>query len=75
MLLHLGPNVITIRTLLHLEQLLHLGLQHSCLHWIVLNHYKISDGLIFLSRHSLRNPNLSRQRSSSSRQCYVTSVV
>ena len=26
-LLHLGPNVITFRTLLHLEQLLHLGLQ------------------------------------------------
>ena len=30
-LLHLGPNVITFRTLLHLGQLLHLGLQHvSC---------------------------------------------
>ena len=28
-LLHLGPNVITFRTLLHLEQLLHLGLQHK----------------------------------------------
>ena len=28
MLLHLGPNVITFRTLLHLGQLLHLGLQH-----------------------------------------------
>ena len=27
--LHLGPNVITFRTLLHLGQLLHLGLQHS----------------------------------------------
>ena len=27
-LLHLGPNVITFRTLLHLGQLLHLGLQH-----------------------------------------------
>ena len=27
MLLHLGPNVITFRTLLHLEQLLHLGIQ------------------------------------------------
>ena len=27
MLLHLGPNVITFRTLLHLGQLLHLGLQ------------------------------------------------
>ena len=26
-LLHLGPNVITLRTLLHLGQLLHLGLQ------------------------------------------------
>ena len=26
-LLHLGPNVITFRTLLHLGQLLHLGLQ------------------------------------------------
>ena len=29
MLLHLGPNVITFRTLLHLGQLLHLGLQHD----------------------------------------------
>ena len=29
MLLHLGPNVITFRTLLHLGQLLHLGLQHG----------------------------------------------
>ena len=29
MLLHLGPNVITFRTLLHLGQLLHLGLQHT----------------------------------------------
>ena len=28
-LLHLGPNVITCRTLLHLGQLLHLGLQHT----------------------------------------------
>ena len=28
-LLHLGPNVITFRTLLHLGQLLHLGLQHT----------------------------------------------
>ena len=28
-LLHLGPNVITFRTLLHLGQLLHLGLQHA----------------------------------------------
>ena len=28
MLLHLGPNVITFRTLLHLGQLLQLGLQH-----------------------------------------------
>ena len=28
-LLHLGPNVITFRTLLHLGQLLHLGLQHD----------------------------------------------
>ena len=27
-LLHLRPNVITFRTLLHLGQLLHLGLQH-----------------------------------------------
>ena len=27
-LLHLGPNVITFRTLLHLGKLLHLGLQH-----------------------------------------------
>ena len=27
-LLHLGPNVITFRTLLHLGQLLHLSLQH-----------------------------------------------
>ena len=27
MLLHLGPNVITFRTLLDLGQLLHLGLQ------------------------------------------------
>ena len=26
-LLHLGPNVITFRTSLHLGQLLHLGLQ------------------------------------------------
>ena len=26
-LLHLGPNVITFRTLLHLEQLLYSGLQ------------------------------------------------
>ena len=29
MLLHLGPNVITFRTLLHLGQLLHLGLQQT----------------------------------------------
>ena len=28
LLLHLGPNVITFRTLLHLGKLLHLGLQH-----------------------------------------------
>ena len=28
-LLHLGPNVITFRTLLHLGQLLHLGLQQA----------------------------------------------
>ena len=28
-LLHLGPNVITFRTLLHLGQLLHLGLQQQ----------------------------------------------
>ena len=28
-LLHLGPNVITFRTLLYLGQLLHLGLQHT----------------------------------------------
>ena len=27
MLLHLGPNVITFRSLLHLGKLLHLGLQ------------------------------------------------
>ena len=27
-LLHLGPNIITFRTLLHLGQLLHLSLQH-----------------------------------------------
>ena len=32
MLLHLGPNVITFRTLLHLGQLLHLGLQHPLSH-------------------------------------------
>ena len=31
MLLHLGPNVITFRTLLHLGQLLHLGLQQPLL--------------------------------------------
>ena len=30
-LLHLGPNVITFRTLLHLGQLLHLGLQQRSL--------------------------------------------
>ena len=30
-LLHLGPNVITFRTLLHLGQLLHLGLQQELL--------------------------------------------
>ena len=30
-LLHLGPNVITFRTLLHLGKLLHLGLQHQFL--------------------------------------------
>ena len=29
MLLHLGLNVITFRTLLHLGQLLHLGLQQE----------------------------------------------
>ena len=29
MLLHLGLNVITFRTLLHLGQLLHLGLQQA----------------------------------------------
>ena len=29
MLLHLGPNVITFRTLEHLGQLLHLGLQQT----------------------------------------------
>ena len=28
-LLHLGPNVITFRTLLHSGQLLHLGLQQG----------------------------------------------
>ena len=28
-LLHLGPNVITFRTLFHLGQLLHLGLQQT----------------------------------------------
>ena len=28
-LLHLGPDFITFRTLLHLGQLLHLGLQHK----------------------------------------------
>ena len=28
-LLHLGPNVIRFRTLLHLGQLLHLGLQQA----------------------------------------------
>ena len=33
MLLHLGPNVITFRTLLHLGQLLHLGLQ-QCAHQV-----------------------------------------
>ena len=27
-LLHLGPNVITFRTLLHLGELLYLGLEH-----------------------------------------------
>ena len=27
-LLHLGPNIITFTTLLHVGQLLHLGLQH-----------------------------------------------
>ena len=31
-LLHLGPNVITFRTLLHLGQLLHLGLQQGLHH-------------------------------------------
>ena len=31
-LLHLGPNVITFRTLLHLGQLLHLGLQQLLRH-------------------------------------------
>ena len=31
-LLHLGPNVITFRTLLHLGKLLHLGLQQGS-HW------------------------------------------
>ena len=33
MLLHLGPNVFTFRTLLHLGQLLHLGLQ-QCAHQV-----------------------------------------
>ena len=28
MLLHLGPNIIIFTTLLHVGQLLHLGLQH-----------------------------------------------
>ena len=32
-LLHLGPNVITFRTLLHLGQLLHLGLQQGQVGW------------------------------------------
>ena len=31
-LLHLGPTVITFRTLLHLGQLLHLGLQQPILY-------------------------------------------
>ena len=33
MFLHLGPNVLTFRTLLHLGQLLHLGLQ-QCAHQV-----------------------------------------
>ena len=33
-LLHLGPNVITFRTLLHLGKLLHLGLQQPMPSWI-----------------------------------------
>ena len=32
MLLHLGPNVTTFRTLLHLGQLLQLGPQHGLPH-------------------------------------------
>ena len=32
-LLHLGPNVLTFRTLLHLGQLLHLGRQ-QCAHQV-----------------------------------------
>ena len=34
-LLHLGPNVITFRTLLHLGQLLHLGLQQRVFHFVI----------------------------------------
>ena len=34
-LLHLGPNIITFRTLLHLGQLLHLTLQKKHLKMIV----------------------------------------
>ena len=37
-LLHLGPNVITFRTLLHLGQLLHLGLQQT-FHGLLLQYY------------------------------------
>ena len=33
-LLHLGPNVITFRTLLHLGKLLHLGFQQPMPSWI-----------------------------------------
>ena len=40
-LLHLGPNVITFRTLLHLGQLLHLGLQHPLLHFICTNKHTL----------------------------------
>ena len=48
-LLHLGPNVITFRTLLHLGKLLHLGLQHPLPHPVINN-----DGSLTLHKVSLK---------------------
>ena len=59
-LLHLGPNIITFRTLLHLGQLLHLGLQHRYL-WEFLGNSRNKRGFENMSRQ-IRKRHINRSK-------------